>query len=53
MFSIRGDIVIDLMVLTFYNELADINLITKFFFISESSHLGITKSCARLRRLCV
>ena len=25
----------------------------KFFLISESSHLGITKSCARLRRLCV
>ena len=24
----------------------------KFFLISESSHLGMTKSCARLRRLC-
>ena len=24
----------------------------KFFLISESSHLGITKSCARLRKLC-
>ena len=33
--------------------MADINLIMKFFLISESSHLGITKSCARLRRLCV
>ena len=31
---------------------ADINLIMKFFLISESSHLGMTKSCARLRRLC-
>ena len=29
------------------------HLIMKFFLISESSHLGITKSCARLRRLCV
>ena len=28
------------------------NLIMKFFLVRESSHLGISKLCARLRRLC-